>query len=153
MHWKKELISQKLTKILILNYVFLTTLYVNAQNKNIEYKLNNSITQLLDTSESIYFKKIQKHKILYAKFSFDEGNTLISLSTANYGSELYKLITLSNRFLIISESKKIPIVFDFDFDFSTILNDSDSGHYQFGNGGFMVIFDKSGKIIKYGGQQ
>jgi hypothetical protein len=153
MDFKNELINQK--QISYLYSIFFVFLSFNtiAQSKNIDYKLSNSITQLLDTSGSIYFKNKQKHEYLYAKFSSSDGNTLISLSTTRFGSELYNLIILTNRYIVISETKRIPIIFEFDIDFSTILNDSSNRQHHFGEGGFMVLFDQSGKIIKYGGQQ
>lgn len=153
MECKREIINQKRNRFLYCILVVLLSFNATAQSKNIDYKLSNSITQLLDTSESIYFKNKQKHEYLYAKFSCSEGNTLISLSTTSYGSELYNLIILSNRYIVISETKKIPLIFDFDIDFSILLNDSSNRHHHFGGGGFMVLFDQSGKIIRYGGQQ
>jgi hypothetical protein len=153
MDFKNEFINQKRFRFLFNIFFVLMTFNATAQSKNIEYKLSNSITQLLDTSESIYFKNKQKHEYLYAKFSCSDGNTLISLSTTSYGSELYNLLILTNRYIVISETKRIPIIFDFDIDFSTLLNDSSNRHHHFGGGGFMVLFDQSGKIIRYGGQQ
>ena len=136
-------------KILIIILVFFVSGNVYSQDKNILYYVTSSVNDSLN-------KNIDVNKTIGCVWQDEGENIVLLFFEVDSLSNVSLIVKKTNRFLCIDSGRKIPIIFNSDFKFSTIFNTlgSDNTVSTNGNiilGGYVVRINgrfMSGKIIE-----
>lgn len=136
-------------KILITILVFFVSGNVYGQDNNILYYVTSSVNDSLN-------KNIDINKTIGCVWQDEGENIVLLFFEVDSLSNVSLLVKKTNRFLCIDSGRKIPIIFNSDFKFSTIFNrlDSDNTVSTDSNiilGGYVVRINgrfMSGKVIE-----
>ena len=136
-------------KFLIIILVFFVSGNVYSQDNNILYYVTSSVNDSLN-------KNIDINKTIGCVWQDEGENIVLLFFEVDSLSNLSLIVKKTNRFLCIDRGRKIPIIFNSDFKFSTIFNtlDSDNTVSTDSNiilGGYVVRINgrfMSGKVIE-----
>ena len=136
-------------KFLIIILVFFVSSNVYSQDNNILYYVTSSVNDSLN-------KNIDINKTIGCVWQDEGENIVLLFFEVDSLSNVSLLVKKTNRFLCIDSGRKIPIIFNSDFKFSTIFNtlDSDNTVSTDSNiilGGYVVRINgrfMSGKVIE-----
>ena len=76
-----------------------------------------------------------------------ENSILISDYRDNH---VKKLLKRTNRFIQINDKLKIPLIFDYDFRYSTFFEKKEGGRIMYNKGGYFIVFNSFGDILDKG---
>lgn len=136
-------------KIFIIILIFFVSGNVYSQDNDILYYVTSSVNDSLD--KNVDFKKT------IGCVWHDEGENIVLLFfEVDSLPDVSLLVKKTNRFLCIDNNRKIPIIFNSDFKFSTIFNTLESDNTVSTNsniilGGYVVRISgrfMSGKVIE-----
>lgn len=123
-----------------------------SQMKNI-YRFSDTVNTLINKGVERIFKQSNldsvKNEALYILISDISGDVFMRI---NYCKKCIhkKVIESSDRFYKLDNGYLVPIIFNFDLEYSAFLYDDKGFKTNIGVGGYYIIFNSKGQIKQTG---